>query len=282
MGKAGSILLVALLAGCSQAMYQISDEHMEQLRLRIQEELGVNFTVEVIDEMWVVASNAEDHQIQRAAQTLKDYTQALTRTYFERRPERPVKVYLFRDKESYQSYCDKEYENPPRTPFGFYMPGDRKIVVNLNTGQGTLAHELVHPLMEADFPRAPAWFNEGFASLFEQSRYVPGKRIEGLVNWRIRSLKRALSRPNPPTLAEMLALNRDDFYGSNSGVNYAIARFLCLYLQEKDLLVRFYREFRSGARDDPSGAALLQQVTGKTLSDLEAEWRQWVRELPEE
>lgn len=282
MTKAVWVAISLGLFGCTQVMYQISDEHLEQLRVRIQEELGPQFTVEAVDEMWVVASNAEGHQIQRATQTLKDYTQALTRTYFERRPERPVKVYLFKDKESYQSYCDKEYENPPRTPFGFYMPGERKIVVNLNTGQGTLAHELVHPLMEADFPRAPAWFNEGFASLFEQSRYVSGNRIEGMVNWRIRSLKRALSRANPPTLAEMLALNRDDFYGSNSGVNYAIARFLCLYLQEKNLLVRFYREFRSGVKDDPSGAAFLQHVTGKTLSDLEVEWRQWVRELPEE
>jgi hypothetical protein len=229
-----------------------------------------------------VASNADEHQIQRAVETLRDYTQALSRTYFQRPPTRTVRVYLFRDKDSYQQYCNRAYDNPPRTPFGFYMPGERKIVVNLNTGQGTLAHELVHPLMEADFPRSPAWFNEGFASLFEQSTYKRGESIRGIINWRIRSLKRALARPAPPTLSQMLALTRDDFYGNNSGINYAVARYLCLYLQERDLLARFYREFRESVRDDPTGSATLQTVTGRTLAQLENDYREWVKSLPEE
>lgn len=282
MAKGMGVLAFAILAGCNQVMYQISDEDLENLRQRVQTDLGTSFSVEVVDDLWVLATNGDEAQIKRAAQTLHDYTLGLSRTYFERRPDRPIKVYLFRDKDTYQAYCDKAYENPPRTPFGFYMPGERKIVVNLNTGQGTLAHELVHPLMESDFPRSPAWFNEGFASLFEQSKYVPGQPIQGMINWRIRSLKRALSRSSPPTLSDMLALNRDDFYGSNSGVNYAIGRFLCLYLQEKNLLIRFYREFRADAKDDPSGSATLQSVTGKTIRELEADWRQWVRGLPEE
>ena len=32
-----------------------------------------------------------------------------------------------------------------------------------------LVHEMVHPFMDADFPACPAWFNEGLASLYEQS-----------------------------------------------------------------------------------------------------------------
>ena len=31
----------------------------------------------------------------------------------------------------------------------------------------TITHELVHPIVESDFPRAPTWIDEGLASLFE-------------------------------------------------------------------------------------------------------------------
>jgi hypothetical protein len=282
MLKAAGILAAIAMAGCGQVFYQLAAEDPEKLIGQASEDLGSTYRVELIDELWVVGSNVDDQHRSRAIETLRDYSKGLTGVYFDRFPNRPVRVYLFRDKETYQQYCNRAYENPPKTPFGFYMPGERKIVVNLSTGHGTLAHELVHPLMEADFPRAPAWFNEGFASLFEASRYVPGQKVEGMVNWRLRSLKRAFLKPSPPTLAQMLALHRDDFYGANSGVNYAIARYLCMYLQEKNLLVRFYREFRDRLREDSSGALILQEVTGRTLAQLEADYRAWVATLSEE
>jgi len=39
--------------------------------------------------------------------------------------------------------------------------------MNAGLGLGTLTHELIHPIVETDFPRAPTWINEGIASLFE-------------------------------------------------------------------------------------------------------------------
>jgi len=45
-------------------------------------------------------------------------------------------------------------------------------------------HEIVHPFMAANFPDCPAWFNEGLASLYEQSSERDGKII-GLTNWRL-------------------------------------------------------------------------------------------------
>ena len=71
--------------------------------------------------------------------------------------------------------------------FGFYMSGERKMVMNIATGTGTLAHELVHPLLAEDFPNVSSWFNEGFASLYEQSG-SRGSRMMGFVNWRLPGL----------------------------------------------------------------------------------------------
>ena len=78
----------------------------------------------------------------------------LYQDYFTKKPEKPIRVYLFKDKETYEKHCETAYGRAPSTPFGFYMAKERKMVMNIGTGTGTLAHELVHPLLGEDFPDA--------------------------------------------------------------------------------------------------------------------------------
>ena len=86
---------------------------------------------------------------------------------FSRRPERAISVYLFPEARSYGRYCTKRWGEGCSSPYGFYLHAERRIVMNVGLGVGTLTHELVHPLVESDFPEAPDWINEGIASLFE-------------------------------------------------------------------------------------------------------------------
>ncbi len=69
----------------------------------------------------------------------------------------------------------------------------------------------------------------------------------------------------------------DEFYGrgstSNYSQHYAQARYLCYYLQEKSLLVNFYRDFTANAVSDPTGRKSLQKVFGST--DLKAFQKTW-------
>ena len=68
-----------------------------------------------------------------------------------------------------------------------------------------------------------------------------------------------------------------DFYGEHVGLNYAQARYLLMYLQEKGELQHFYREFRASSKDDPTGIETLRAlIAPKKLSDFEREWRAWV------
>jgi hypothetical protein len=212
-----------------------------------------------------------------------EYQQTVTRVfrylyedYFTRKPERPIRVYLFRDKSSYDSYCRSTYEKPPSTPYGFYMSRERKMVMNISTGTGTLAHELVHPLLSEDFPAVPSWFNEGFASLFEQSGERQGK-MAGFVNWRLPKLRQLLKINRGVPLADLMKTTTEQFYGEDDrGVHYATARYFCLYLQDHGLLIPFFKEFKASAAEDPTGAKSLQKVTGKTPAELEPIWRDWV------
>ena len=47
-------------------------------------------------------------------------------------------------------------------------------------------------------------------------------------------------------------------------MNYAQARYLCYYLQEKGVLVKFYREFQARQKEDPSGFKALQKILAET------------------
>jgi len=280
---AGAVLVV-LAAGCGvdpavpQYMLDLPRTEEETLRVceEIRRELGEDTHVERVEDYFFVASNDSMPKFIEYQQTVTRVFRYLYEDYFTRKPERPIRVYLFRDKSSYDAYCRSTYEKPPSTPYGFYMSRERKMVMNISTGTGTLAHELVHPLLSEDFPGVPSWFNEGFASLFEQSGDRKGKMV-GFVNWRLPKLRQLLKINKGVALADLMKTTTEQFYGEDErGVHYATARYFCLYLQDHGLLIPFFKEFKAAAADDPTGAKSLQKVTGKTPAELEPIWRDWV------
>jgi len=283
---AGAVLVV-LAAGCGvepavpQYMLDLPRNEEETLRVceEIRHELGDDAHVERVEDYFFVASNDTRAKFLEYKQTVTRVFRYLYEDYFTRKPERPIRVYLFRDKSSYDSYCRATYEKPPSTPYGFYMSRERKMVMNISTGTGTLAHELVHPLLGEDFPGVPSWFNEGFASLFEQSGERRGK-MAGFVNWRLPKLRQMLKINKAVPLADLMKTTTEQFYGEDDrGVHYATARYLCLYLQDHDQLIPFFKEFKAGASQDPTGAQAMKTVTGKTPEELEPVWRDWVLRL---
>src|SRR5262249_43808226 len=151
------------------------------------------------------------------------------------------------------------FGDEPDTPYGYFTNAHRALVMNIATGGGTLVHEMVHPFMDADFPQRPAWLNEGLGSLFEQSADDNG-HIRGLPNWRLPALQKSIRAGTVPSFERLLATSSDAFYGPGSGTHYAEARYLLYYLQEKGLLPTFYRQFRAGWRQDPTGYQTLRAV----------------------
>lgn len=231
---------------------------------------------------FIVVADGGEPALERGADTVRWAADKLEADFFARRPATVLPVFLFKDSASYTRGVAALTGEEPDTPYGFYSHAHGGLFMNIATGGGTLVHEIVHPYVEADFPAAPAWLNEGLGSLFEQSAERDG-HIVGLTNWRLAGLQKAIAQGRAPTLDKLTHLTDLQFYADDSGVNYAAARYLLYYLQEQGRLHELYHSFRAAAADDPSGykslLATLAALGEEDVTAFEAKWHRFVAAL---
>ena len=247
-------------------------EHLGRLGAKVPR----GFTV-IVQPPFVVLGDESPEQVRsRATHTVKWAVSRLKQDYFRRDPEDIIDIWLFRDGVSYTNYARLLFNDSPTTPFGYYSAQHHALIMNIATGGGTLVHEIVHPFMRANFAACPPWFNEGLASLYEHSGEKNG-HIEGRLNWRLKGLEEAIKNGRTVSFQRLAAMNEGEFYGGVNGAGYsqyyAQARYLCYYLQERGLLVKFYHEFVAHASRDPSGFATLKRVLGE--DDMDAFKKRW-------
>jgi hypothetical protein len=215
--------------------------------------------------------------------TIAPAVRAMETCYFQSRPTRPITVLLFRTEYGYNRYSQAMFGEAGISPYGYYKPNLRTLLVNVATGDGSLLHELTHALVDFDFPNAPDWLNEGLASLHEQSRFRDGPGgpwIEGLVNWRLQGLQHVIHDGRLRSLVSLV--EERNFRGPLEGTNYAQARYFCLYLQQQRLLEEFYHTFRQNHSRDPRGLATLGETFPlKTWQQLDQDFQRWVLTLTE-
>ncbi len=245
-------------------------------RVRAQIPEGRGFSIVVERPFVVVGDGGLAAVRRRATGTVRWAVEKLKARYFSDDPDVVLAVWLFDDTPSYERHVPEIFGHAPSTPFGYYSRAEKALVMNISTGGGTLVHEIVHPYVEANFPTARAWFNEGLGSLYEQSAERSGG-IVGLTNWRLAGLQEAIRDRRVPTFHALVHTTDDDFYEADPGTNYAQARYLLYYLQEKGLLERYYRAYHAGHRADPTGWASLIAVLGeRDMTAFQARWETWV------
>ena len=228
---------------------------------------------------YVVVSNlSESETDQLINHTITATTECLYNDYFEKTPTEVTTIFLFEGDKSYRSWAKKLYDDYDLSRFGCYKPSERVMLMNISTGSGTLVHEMTHALVRYDFPDIPSWFNEGLGSLYERCSLNNGE-ILGYVNWRLPDLKDAIEDGSYTSLKKLLNTSDDEFYGDNSGFNYAQARYLCMFLQEKGMLRAYYKAFRDSYADDKTGRNTLEKIYGKDLAELEKDYLDWVKTL---
>ena len=255
-------------------------EHVRKLRAKIPAD--ARFTV-VIQKPFVVIGDESPSRVRmRAKHTVKWAVDLLKKDYFKKDPDDILDIWLFRDRASYLRYTREIFNDTPATPFGYYADEHKALIMNIATGAGTLVHEIVHPFVASNFPKCPAWFNEGLGSLYEQSAERRGK-IVGLTNWRLKGLKKAIMAGDVPSFKRLTHTTTYEFYRRDPGTNYGQTRYLCYYLQEHGLLRKFYRAFVANHKTDPTGYETLKKVLGvsseKEMSAFKKRWEAYVMKL---
>jgi hypothetical protein len=260
----------------------IAADALEERARAMRERLdGRGFTVLVEAPFVVAGDEAADRVESRAATTIRWSVKLLKQQYFAADPRDIVEVYLFRDAAATTSHAKVLFDDEPETPYGYYTPTHDALLMNISSGGGTLVHEIVHPFMAANFPACPTWFNEGLASLYEQCEDRDGE-IVGKTNWRLPALQDAIRAGDMASAGELLATTSDEFYEVyRSGLNYAKARYLCYYLQERGLLRQLLSSVPgdAGGRPEPGACCCSRRSGTWTSRSSRADWREFVMTL---
>ncbi len=252
--------------------------HVRALRIKLKKTGLENLNVR-IEDPFVVIGDGDFAQLERSSGTVRWAADKLEQDFFEKRPTKILDIYLFTTAESYEDGVRTLTGDSPSTPYGFYSSSQGGMFMNIATGGGTLVHEIVHPYVEADFPSAPPWLNEGLGSLFEQSAERHG-HIVGLPNWRLGGLQRTIRSGGLQTFGALTRIPNGAFYSDDTGTNYAQSRYLLYYLQEQGKLHEFYRAFRAGHGDDPSGYKTLTSILGEAdMVGFKRRWEHYVADL---
>ena len=317
MKKLINVLLIGfILAGCSrpaepvnsqmqgdqsppvavqaESIVGITESDINKAKAEMKKELGNDYLIDYLELPtprspagrdvggFIIGGNISRREFDRFKNgTIKECAEAMHRDFFEEKPDYLLKVYLFKDAETYEAYVQKTEGRKPSTPYGFYSDHRRSLVMNIGTGGGTLVHEMFHALVKPDFPDLPSWLNEGMGSLFEQCRVETDGTLRGLINWRYPILMEAAVSQKIIPLKELLHTTDAEFYGEERGVDYAQARYFCLYLQEKKVLPQFYKKFRDNFEKDKSGVQFVGEVLKKQIGEIDRDWQNWIPKVKE-
>jgi hypothetical protein len=249
--------------------------HIRELRKTLPDEFSM-----FIERPFVVVGDGPRDEVKSISdRTVHWAVEKLKQDFFERDPDEIITIWLFQDDASYRQHAKAIFNAEPTTPYGYYSAANRALVMNIATGTGTLVHEIVHPFVRANFPKCPAWLNEGLGSLYEQCGERDG-HIVGYTNWRLAGLQRAIRAGRLPTFEGLTATTDREFYGDDKGTNYAQARYLCYYLQEQGQLRKFYHAFVANQKADPTGYKTLIKTLGETdMRAFQSKWEAFVTRL---
>jgi hypothetical protein len=244
--------------------------HVDQLKKKLP---SPDFTIVIQPPFVVIGDEPPDTVKLHSETTVKWAVDKLRQDFFSQDPKEILDIWLFKDAASYKRNAHYLFGETPTTPYGYYSSAHKALIMNISTGGGTLVHEIVHPFVEANFPACPAWLNEGLGSLYEQCGEVDG-HIHGFTNWRLPGLQAAIKAGKLPSFKRLTALDANGFYDDERGTHYAQARYLCYYLQQRGLLTKFYREFHTHQKEDPTGYQSLRKTLGGRV-DMDRFKRKW-------
>ncbi len=242
----------------------------------LAERLGDQFAL-LVRPPFVLAGNCPPKRLEELfSSVVEPFVRAFAVQFDARLPDEPVVLLVFKDNASYRRWAERLDQDDRRGYTGYYQREARRVLADVSAGTGPLTHELTHALTHFDFPPLPEWFDEGLGALYESPQFrSDGLAVFGTDNWRRYYVLYALRTGRLRPLEALLQSGR--IRPDHQAVDYAHARYFCLFLQSTGRLVPFYRRWRDAYERDPNGVQTLRQLfDGASLTQVDNQFRHWL------
>jgi hypothetical protein len=233
----------------------------------------------VVRSPFILAGDLPEIKLKRLHdEVLAQVARALRSTYFEKPPNQPIAVVICSTEAQFRELAQKWDGHNDSGYHGYYQRDKRRILLDLEAGNGSLAHELTHALSQCDFEEMPEWFDEGLAALHEDATFSTQRNcLVGSKNWRCLVTEQALRSGQIPSLIELT--RPAGFRIGDVNIRYATARSFCLFLQDHGLLAKFYKELRKADVRDLSGTETMCRVLKVSdAATVEDQFHNWLRQ----
>jgi len=259
-----------LMDEADKIMREGADRTVKQLK----KQFGEGYTYFIDEERRLIfATNQSLDVIQRMKEHLRALADAEWADFFEHKPMYYISV-VCPSKQDFRRIV------PNPAIGGFYNPRN-KILICGNMGF-VLDHEFTHAMHFADqharMQQHPIWICEGYATLMEAAHVAGGHCLPWRVNMRLRAIQAAVRMGRSFPWSRFMKLSQPEYMRA-AGLCYAQGRYITLFLWEKKILRKWYDEYCRNWKNDKTGIQALEKVTGKTIAQLEQEWKQWVMSI---
>src|SRR5918992_6121457 len=119
--------------------------HIEQLKKKIE---GRSFTI-LVQSPFVVVGDGTPAAVKAQAETVRWAVDKLKQDYFDKNPAEILDIWLFKNEASYRKHARLFFNDEPDTPYGYYSSAHKALIMNIETGGGTLVHEIDERLVRA-------------------------------------------------------------------------------------------------------------------------------------
>jgi len=212
--------------------------------------------------------------IKDIAKFSEGFLSVLKKDFFNPSFDYPIMVLVFPSRDNFQSYLRTHFGiiNPPS--FGIYLTEYKLFATYEESGLGTFAHEIMHPLITKNFPKRPVWADEGIPSFFE--------KFFGY--WNSNELVLSFGYQNPWRIHELgEKIDELDLKSIlyRTGNNYSInknsdLRMVSIFLWRQGKFQRYMDLL--GRNDRGAYGTFFEAAFEKKLEEIEPLWRQYLRE----
>ncbi len=206
------------------------------------------------------------------------FVKTVNADFFKADFDYPIHVLVLENREQFQSFLRQEFRISDPPGFGIYIPPPHKLFATYeDSGLGTFAHEIMHPLVERNLPDRPVWAMEGIPGFFEKF-YGYWKGDEMCVTWGYQNPWRLQALGTNLVQLDLKAMLSNTEYRTR--FNQSDLRMVVMFLWEQGKFQQFIRLIE--AKEKHGYASYFEAAMEMPLDRVLPLWRKYLDDVAEQ